>query len=556
MKKTILILMSAVFCVTSYGQGVEDRATLITHANTALPDNTTRQIKPVDIRNMVKSLANSTYNKVSDVSITLDTLKALYGFEPPRYTTAEREAIDASLMAEGFLVFDTDENKFYCSDGASWQTVAGVTPGGDVYDVQFNSGANSFAATNNFQYQSDQLVLGVSGGGNGIRLYNNSGGYYSDLIFNNGGSTNTLFSFPPDNGTNGYFLQTDGSGVTSWASAGLTIGDAVSGYVSNGLLYTNVSGDLSTSSGITFDGTNLNLGAAVYATDVAVKHGDGGVAHFQMPAGAGTLWYQLPGDDGDAGEVLTSDGSGNLTWATAAGTPAGSDTQIQYNNGGVFGASSGLTYSASWLRGQYAEFSNAIVVGKQGVANGGLSIANTSNANSVGIAAPTVSSSYSIILPPAQGSSGDVLVNDGSGNMSWEAGVGNCETYCDTFHLTSYQILNGNSSPKLLIADPGAGKFIEIISASYFHDFQSAEYGTATNIQLYCNGSTEPVCYLNNILDATSDVITKFDFSTNGFPGNITLCESEAIYFRVATTDPVDGDCTGTVYVQYRIVTL
>ncbi|MFH1401553.1 MAG: hypothetical protein ABIG40_01150 [Parcubacteria group bacterium] len=43
--------------------------------------------------------------------------------------------------------------------------------------------------------------------------------------------------------------------------------------------------------------------------------------------------------------VLTNDGTGGLTWAAASGgNPGGSDGQVQYNNGGVFGGASSLYY--------------------------------------------------------------------------------------------------------------------------------------------------------------------------------------------------------------------
>lgn len=54
--------------------------------------------------------------------------------------------------------------------------------------------------------------------------------------------------------------------------------------------------------------------------------------------------YTFPANNGDASQVLTTDGSGNLSWTSAGGgTPAGSDTQIQYNNAGAFGADAGFT---------------------------------------------------------------------------------------------------------------------------------------------------------------------------------------------------------------------
>jgi len=51
---------------------------------------------------------------------------------------------------------------------------------------------------------------------------------------------------------------------------------------------------------------------------------------------------------GTTGQVLSTNGSGNLSWITPSGgggTPAGSNTQIQYNNSGSFGASNNLSFT-------------------------------------------------------------------------------------------------------------------------------------------------------------------------------------------------------------------
>jgi len=53
---------------------------------------------------------------------------------------------------------------------------------------------------------------------------------------------------------------------------------------------------------------------------------------------------------GTAGQALVSAGSTAApTWANVTTSPAGSNTQIQYNNGGAFGASSGLIYDGTKL---------------------------------------------------------------------------------------------------------------------------------------------------------------------------------------------------------------
>jgi len=59
--------------------------------------------------------------------------------------------------------------------------------------------------------------------------------------------------------------------------------------------------------------------------------------------------FIFPTTDGSPNQVLQTDGAGNVSWATVSGgtgstSPAGLDTQIQFNQGGSFGANSGLTY--------------------------------------------------------------------------------------------------------------------------------------------------------------------------------------------------------------------
>lgn len=62
--------------------------------------------------------------------------------------------------------------------------------------------------------------------------------------------------------------------------------------------------------------------------------------------------YVLPGTDGSAGQFLRTNGSGTLTWASAAGagggTPAGGlSGQIQFNDSDLFAGDAGLTFNAN-----------------------------------------------------------------------------------------------------------------------------------------------------------------------------------------------------------------
>jgi hypothetical protein len=63
---------------------------------------------------------------------------------------------------------------------------------------------------------------------------------------------------------------------------------------------------------------------------------------------ANKIWV-LPAQDGDAGQFLQTDGAGNLTWAGSGGgggsSVGGSNTQIQFNNNGIFGGNASFTFT-------------------------------------------------------------------------------------------------------------------------------------------------------------------------------------------------------------------
>ena len=63
----------------------------------------------------------------------------------------------------------------------------------------------------------------------------------------------------------------------------------------------------------------------------------------------GGVAYTFPAADGTAGQALKTDGSGTLSWSDDTSIPAGSDTEIQFNNDGAFGASANLTWNGSAL---------------------------------------------------------------------------------------------------------------------------------------------------------------------------------------------------------------
>ena len=57
--------------------------------------------------------------------------------------------------------------------------------------------------------------------------------------------------------------------------------------------------------------------------------------------------WNLPTNDGTDGQVIKTDGAGNLSWDNLVSGPAGSDRQLQFNNNGILAGTSGLTYTSN-----------------------------------------------------------------------------------------------------------------------------------------------------------------------------------------------------------------
>jgi hypothetical protein len=108
-------------------------------------------------------------------------------------------------------------------------------------------------------------------------------------------------------------------------------------------------------------------------------------------------------------KLVYSDGT-NVT-DVPLGVPGGSNTQIQFNNAGSFGGSANLVWDGT----------NFIID-----ATGELRLGDTTGTEYVGLKAPgTVSSAYTLTLPTATGTTGQVLsLSDGSGTLSFATVAG------------------------------------------------------------------------------------------------------------------------------------
>lgn len=111
--------------------------------------------------------------------------------------------------------------------------------------------------------------------------------------------------------------------------------------------------------------------------------------------------------------------------------PAGSNTDIQYNENGLLGGSDNFQFDYTTntlnLSTTTTSFGAGLVTGGMNITGGGLGlngnlelIGSTSN-NSVSVKAADSTGNYTINLPTAQGAAETLLTNDGSGNLYWMA---------------------------------------------------------------------------------------------------------------------------------------
>lgn len=134
----------------------------------------------------------------------------------------------------------------------------------------------------------------------------------------------------------------------------------------------------------------------------------------QAQAQTGDITYTLPPDDGDANEVLTTNGSGSLTWeAGGSGSPAGSDTQVQYNDAGSFGGNSAFTFTEST---QTVAMGTVSITGGNGSSINATRIGNSSAANAT-FSALAVNSGVGT-LSLTHGGSGYVLTANDTINVT------------------------------------------------------------------------------------------------------------------------------------------
>lgn len=325
--------------------------------------------------------------------------------------------------------------------------------------------------------------------------------------------------------------------------------------------------------------------------------------------------YTLPGEDGENGHVLVTNGSGILSFASLAIDPAGSDTHIQFNNAGVFGGSGSLTWNGTTFRANNLTISGGTLSNPSGNTTIEEVVFNGKNISVSGTSAWSLSNtSGNVNLTPASNGIVDVTIgglrvaspikgvyvgstalDKGAGTINAKNGYyvddtlaigpsrefnnttfnlssntltgttaqfnaalsdGNFATTDDIISVTeivisSLEILNSFTTPIVLIPAPGPGMFINLIAFSFSIDFNSVAY-SGSNPTIRFDGTTQ------NVVPSTSSfrdfVNSSADSAHKNGPSIVhdAVLNSDLIFLSTGA-NPTSGDSDIKVKIWYSI---
>ena len=223
--------------------------------------------------------------------------------------------------------------------------------------------------------------------------------------------------------------------------------------------------------------------------------------------------------------TITTSSAGYVTIAAAGGgggSPAGSDSYIQYNDGGSFGASSDLTYTTNgisgkmYLSGTFSQGYFNVAGGAYSAAQGQGTIASGDNSHSEGYeAAATGQASHAEgyrSRASGNGSHAEGTETTATGNFSHAegsqtiaAGISSHAEGRGTIASGSYQLVAGqynkrSNDSSLFVVGNGWGDF-----DSYRSDVLRIESGSLGNGKVQVTGSIEATTGLSGSLTRLTD---------------------------------------------------
>lgn len=384
--------------------------------------------------------------------------------------------------------------------------------GGDVYRSSGNVGIGTNAPTHSLEVFGNVLF----GGGAGTATKNGNligGGYVATSPF-------SVVNFSASSGSTVLNLGGGKTGFKATKELNFYTGPDRFTDVGTMKMHINSSGNVGV-------GTSAPNGKLDVLGSIVMSGATSGFAGFQVPAVAGSTVWTLPSADGSAGQILSTNGSGTLSWSNPS-TGGGGDffangsvpmtgaLQLQRNliggnPGNVIdsGASAGnqfairtsdadihlrtinnnnILFTTSANERMRINISGNVGIGTT-APNGKLDVKGSvvmSGATSgfSGFRVPAVAGSTVWQLPSADGATGQVLSTDGAGVLSWttpSAGGDNLGNHTATTTLQmGANLINSNGGTNGLSFDSAGRTYVTTTSGSSSYGLNLANTSTAS----------------------------------------------------------------------------
>ena len=176
--------------------------------------------------------------------------------------------------------------------------------------------------------------------------------------------------------------------------------------------------------------------------------------------------------------------------------------------------------------------------------------------------------SAEFLLPYYDGTPGQTITTDGSGNLTFStippSGIQTVQVSVNSSQILNCYSLLVADNPIVLVPAPGTGSFIQYLGGYAFYTFVSASYSVDTYVSIQYNTNLQSVNdynILGNLLSesvssnatlAPTSTITSQITNKN----HISRSPENTALILTGTSDPTIGDGTLNLYITYRIVTL
>jgi len=463
----------------------------------------------------------------------------------------------------------------------------GGSPGGSNTQVQFNNAGN-FGGDAAFTFVNGTgtatMSLGVASTTSAaLRLYNSASANSVSIASGNNSAAWTM-TLPTSGGTANYFLQTDGSGNTTWAAA--AAGTINTGTIGQLTYYsgTNTLSGTTTGAGIlTFLGTPSSANLAAAVTD---ETGSGSLVFGTSPTittptisgnethtGTGALFLADFSNATVASRFAFQTSTTNATtgiYALPNGTSTGASWQATNNSdptnaskilittnastdvqlvSGINGTGTYLPlsiYTGGGVSAQFSTTKGIFTLGVSGSTAGVLNIAG-STSGTVSIQGAAGAGTYNFNLPTSAGTSGQPLLSGGGGATSMTfgtLGVSGGGTGASTAGITAFNNITGytasgatGTTSTNLVFSTSPTLVTPVLGAATATSINGLTITSSTGTLTVTNGKT--ASFSNSITFAGTDSTTMTFPATSSSIGYLNIPQNSQTSAYVAVVGDV-----------------